>query len=222
MIISDSIPCLQCDERQPACTQCTSTDRQCPGYAHAFDLVLRDETESVSRKAQRKKRRAPVVKGAATVTTATEKTPKTASQPVGQRPSGTIPPSSAIATTAFSGLFLPKAFQDSPEQQAINAFFSNYILIPRHPLSRRGYLECLLPLYQNTRHDSLLSLATSAMALVIEGASPSTQHYREISRSFFGKALVKTSKAIRDPVESVQDETLMAVLLLSFYEVRIY
>lgn len=30
-----------------------------------------------------------------------------------------------------------------------------------------------------------------------------------------------TGRAIRDPVESVKDETLMSVLLLSFYEVRI-
>lgn len=172
----------------------------------------------VARNAQRKKKR-----GAATATAVTNSA-RTAGGGRSTTTTGskrTLPPSSAIATTANSGLFLPKSFQETPEQQAVNAFFANYVLIPRHPYSKRGYLECLLPLYQNTRHDSLLSLATSAMALAIEGGSPSTQHYRQISRSYFGKALVKTSRAIRDPVESVKDETLMSVLLLSFYEVRL-
>ncbi|KAL8936618.1 MAG: hypothetical protein Q9216_004833 [Gyalolechia sp. 2 TL-2023] len=200
---------IKCDERRPACAQCINTDRLCPGYAHLFDLVHRDETESVSRKAQRGKRRA---------LRAVTQAPKTVGQSGEQAPKGTIPPSSAIATTASSGLFLPKAFQDSPEQQAVNSFFSTYILIPRHPYSRRGYLDCLLPLYQNTRHDSLLSLATTAISLAVQGGSPRTRHYRDISPSYFGKALLKTSRAIRDPIESVKDETLMAVLLLSFYE----
>lgn len=171
--------------------------------------MLRDETESVSRKVQRGKRRGL-------------KAPRTAGQASGQQGTiGTIAPSSAIATTASSGLFLPKSFQDAPEQQAVNSFFSTYIVIHRHPYSRRGYLDCLLPLYQITRHDSLLSLATTAIALAVQGGSPKTRHYRDISPSYFGKALQKTSRAIRDPVESVKDETLMAVLLLSFYEVRI-
>lgn len=143
-----------------------------------------------------------------------------------QRPLGAFRTSSfPIASPTHSGhvlpLSLPRSFHDSPEQQAVNGFFVNYVLIRRHPYSRRGYLDCLLPLYQNARDDSLLSLATTAMALAIEGGSPSTAHYRKLSHSFFGRALVKTSRAIRDPIESVKDETLMSVLLLSFYEVCI-
>ncbi|KAL8824221.1 MAG: hypothetical protein Q9170_008222, partial [Blastenia crenularia] len=178
---------------------------------HAFDLVLRDETQSVRQKAQRKKKRV-------TETAALPDTAVTAHESAGRPSNRPFPPSSAIATTAFSGISIPKSLQEPHEQQAVNAFFSNYILLPRHPYSKRGYLDCLLPLYQTTRHDSLLSLATSAIALCIEGGSPSTRHFREVSRAFFGKALIKTSRAIRDPVESVKDETLMAVLLLSFYE----
>ncbi|KAL8677730.1 MAG: hypothetical protein Q9186_005865 [Xanthomendoza sp. 1 TL-2023] len=218
---------FQCDEQRPACTQCTNTDRVCPGYAHLFDLVLRDQTESVTRKAQRRKKRDPAA--VRTTATAAADTPNNALVVAGlsgrqQRPSGRLPPSAHIASPANSGylqslqLQLPKSFQDAPEDQAVNAFFHNYVLIPRHPYSRRGYLDCLLPIYQNARHDSLLSLATTAIALAIEGGSPSTAHYRQLSHSFFGKALVKTGRAIRDPVESVKDETLMSVLLLSFYE----
>ncbi|KAL8684918.1 MAG: hypothetical protein Q9218_008072, partial [Villophora microphyllina] len=208
-----------CDEQRPACTQCATSDRICPGYTHLFDLVLRDQTELVSRKAQRKRKRQPASNAKRTPTD--NVSPKTADSDSPQ-PNRKLPPSSAIiATTATTGYSLPKSLHEPPETQAVNAFISNYVSIPRHPYSRRGYLDCLLPLYQNTRHDSLLSLAVAAMALAIEGGPPSSQHYRELSRSFFGKALVKTSRAIRDPVESVKDETLMSVLLLSFYEVCI-
>ncbi|KAL8657434.1 MAG: hypothetical protein Q9226_001927 [Calogaya cf. arnoldii] len=215
---------IKCDEQRPACIQCTNTNRICPGYAHLFDLVLRDQTESVTRKAQRRNKRDPGnnVKVAATVADRPV-TAVAAGRFDAQRPTGPFrTTSSHIASPAYSGFFLPlsvpKAFHDSPEEQAVNGFFLNYVLIPRHDHSRRGYLDCLLPLYQNARHDSLLSLATTAMALAIECGSPSTAHYRQLSHSFFGRALVKTSKAIRDPVESIKDETLMAVLLLSFYE----
>lgn len=37
----------------------------------------------------------------------------------------------------------------------------------------------------------------------------------------FGKALRKATSAIQDPEESIKDETLMAILLLGFYEVGI-
>ncbi|KAL8723977.1 MAG: hypothetical protein Q9166_008198 [cf. Caloplaca sp. 2 TL-2023] len=216
---------IKCDEQRPACTQCTRTDRICPGYAHLFDLVLRDQTESVSRKAQRtnKSKRDPAAVGATATAAESQNTAVVVGRSGNQRPNGSFLPSShSFASPANSGYFLPlslpKSFQDSPEDQAINGFFQNFVLIPRHPYSRRGYVDCLLPLYQNTRHDSLLSLATTAMALAVEGGSPSTAHYRQLSRSFFGRALFKTSRAIRDPVESIKDETLMAVLLLSFYE----
>ncbi|KAL8858710.1 MAG: hypothetical protein Q9178_004798 [Gyalolechia marmorata] len=216
---------IKCDEQRPACTQCVTTNRICPGYTHPFDLVLRNQTESVTRKAQRKSKRDSANVGT-TVTAAEMPTTavvvslsgRQADYPIGRFRSS----SSHIASPTSSGyhppLPLSKSFQDSPEEQAINGFFQNYVLIPRHPYSRRGFLDCLLPLYQNTRHDSLLSLATTAMALIIESGSPSTAHYRQLSRSFFGRALVKTGRAIRDPVESIKDETLMAVLLLSFYE----
>ncbi|KAI4137298.1 MAG: hypothetical protein LQ341_005208 [Variospora aurantia] len=205
---------IKCDEQKPSCTQCTATDRVCPGYPHLFDLVLRDETQSVARKAQRRRRRQPQTYGTV-VGRAAAAAPNA---PAGGSANPAFEPSSALATIAPSGFFLPRSFHDTPEQQAVNAFFSNYILIPRHPFSERGYLECLLPLYQNTRHDSLLSLATVAMALAIQGTSPPNKRCRVLSQDYFGKALIKTGKAIRDPIESLKDETLIAVLLLSFYE----
>ena len=110
-------------------------------------------------------------------------------------------------------------FNDFPEQQAICAFFLDFVLLPRHPDSVQGHLEHLLPLYNNTTPESPLSLATSSVALAFSGNAPGREADQALGRSVFGRALQKTSTAIRSPVESKRDETLMAVLLLGLYEV---
>lgn len=114
---------------------------------------------------------------------------------------------------------LPRIFNDFPEQQAICGFFLDFVLLPRHPDTIQGHLEHLLPLYQKTSPGSPLSLATSAVALLISGDSPVRRADQQLGRTIFGKALQKTSVAIRDPIESLKDETLMAVLLLGLFEV---
>lgn len=111
-------------------------------------------------------------------------------------------------------------FDDFPEQEAICAFFLDFVLLPRHPDSVQGHLEHLMPLYKNAASESVLSLATSSVALVISGASSARQSDQQLGRSIYGRALRKTSAAIKNPVESKKDETLMAVLLLGLYEVR--
>ena len=110
-------------------------------------------------------------------------------------------------------------FNDFPEQQAICAFFLDFVLLPRHPDSVQGHLEHLLPLYNKTTPESPLSLATSSVALAFSGNSPTRPNDHQLARSIFGRALRKTGAAIRNPMESKKDETLMAVLLLGLFEV---
>src|ERR1700761_4235988 len=45
--------CLKCDEVRPSCTQCRKSSRVCPGYPDEFDLIFRNETAAVKRRAQR-------------------------------------------------------------------------------------------------------------------------------------------------------------------------
>ena len=110
-------------------------------------------------------------------------------------------------------------FNDFPEQQAICAFFLDFVLLPRHPDTTQGHLEHLSPLYAKTSAGSPLSLATSSVALMMSGNSPARRSDQQLGRTIFGKALKKTSAAIRNPAESMKDETLMAVLLLGLFEV---
>ena len=110
-------------------------------------------------------------------------------------------------------------FNDLQEQEAICAFFLDFVHLPRNPDSVQGHLHHLLPLYANTGPESPLSLATSAVALVLSGSSPTRRADQQLARQKFGKALQKTSVAIQNPAESKRDETLMSVLLLGLYEV---
>ena len=108
---------------------------------------------------------------------------------------------------------------EPPERLAVCAFFTDFICIPCNPDAQRGFLECLAPLYQSTRPDSLLSLATSTVSLAIFGGDPSRRSCYLLARRFFGKSLSMTRASLQDSTESMKDETLLAVMLLSFYEV---
>ncbi|KAL9105083.1 MAG: hypothetical protein Q9163_000001 [Psora crenata] len=194
---------IKCDEGRPACFQCTKTKRTCPGYVPSFDLVLRDQTKAILQKAQRKK----------PVTSSTNQLCASALRDSSQAPYYAVTGLSNQSPRAVSNIF-----HEIPEQQAICAFFLDFVLLPRHPDTVRGHLEHLLPLYQEASPDSALSLATTSVALAISGNGQTRQPHQPLARTFFGRAIRKTSAAIKDPIESIKDETLMAVLLLGLFE----
>ena len=99
------------------------------------------------------------------------------------------------------------------EDLAICRFFTNFVLIPRHQEAFRGFLEALPPLFNKAPSGSVLSLATSAVALAIIGGNPSYPQEAMLSQKRLGKALMTAHEAIADPVDSLKDETLMAVLV---------
>lgn len=213
-------PFRQCDEAVPACSQCINTKRQCPGYVARFDLVLRDQTKAVRRKALGKKQQQDEKpKLPSPPESASSEDPTSITWAI-VNPGGD--PSRTVAKRYSSNEPVRRMFNDFPEQQAICAFFLDFVLLPRHPESSEGHLEHLLPLYANTSAESPLSLATSSVALAISGDSPNRRNDQQLGRTIFGKALRKTSAAIRNPAESRKDETLMAVLLLGLFEVRCF
>lgn len=137
-----------------------------------------------------------------------------------------VPPPNALTVRGESHPFLtkdtiPRALVESPEQDAIYSFFTEFILHTTHPDSQCGIFEHLLPLYTSARHDSVLSLAASAVALVISGGAPHRRPRFQMGRVINGIALKKVALAIQDPIQSVQDQTLMAVLLLGFFDVSL-
>ncbi|MCJ1384639.1 hypothetical protein MMC17_007757 [Xylographa soralifera] len=192
----------QCDEILPACSLCVRRKLVCPGYRDDFDLVLRDQTQALQKRETRKHNRKDV---------ATARSPSdnnlSRALVVQKRP---------IVTGRNEGI--PNGVKVTPEELAISSWFDSFILLYRDQESRRGYLEYLLPLYTSARHDSPLSLATSALAMIVFSGPPSHRPMMDMTLKVFGEAMALTRKALQSPVDSKDDQTLMAVLLLSMAE----
>lgn len=119
---------------------------------------------------------------------------------------------------------LPPSFMQCPEQEALCFWFLNFVMLPRHPESLCGYMEYLLPLYNDTKVDSPLSLVTLATALAAFGKIPGkipSKRILPMAKKAYSRALTAIKKAVCDPVEAKNDDTLIAVLFLSIYEVSI-
>ena len=175
--------------------------RHCPGYPAQFDLVLRDQTRSTQQKVQRQQQR--------------HRTQLQPSNEITQ----TIHQPQSRAALALTCPLTSELRPNSPEDLAVCKFFSTYVFVPRHDESVRGFVDCIPLLFSRAPSESLVSSATSAVALLVVGGDPSRQLERTLSRQMFGKALLMVHRAIEDPKESIKDDTLMAVLLLGLYEV---
>jgi hypothetical protein len=106
-----------------------------------------------------------------------------------------------------------------PEYEAIPFFFKNFIALPQQAESTRGFLEYLVPLYTRARPASVLHLATTAVAMATCGHYPGRQDLLREAVSTYGRALKKLNDDLKDPVMSKSDETVLAILMFSLYEV---
>ena len=193
----------QCDEASPACSQCVKTKRTCPGYRAHFDLIIRDETQSTRQRVLRQQH--PAAK---------------ASHPTNLESSGPITFQEAFESSKAASLpLLLGPDPSSIEDLAVCRFFSNFILVPRHREAFRGFLDVLPPLFSDAPSESVLAVATSAVSLAIAGGDFRCSRESILSRKQVGKAMIMIHKAIEDPIESLKDETLLAVLILSLFEV---
>ena len=114
---------------------------------------------------------------------------------------------------------MPPTLQLSPEFEAVPFFFRNFVSLPQQADSMRGYLELLVPLYNQARPSSALHLATNAVALAACGNYPGKQDLLRDAVTAYGQALRKLNEDLQDPVVAKSDETVLATLLFSLYEV---
>ncbi|MCJ1467532.1 hypothetical protein MMC07_006157 [Pseudocyphellaria aurata] len=183
----------------------TGTKRACPGYVQYFDLVFRDQTQSVQRKVEN--RRLKAIKNQNLEAFVKTQGPASGTLTVRAQ-------SRQLQTCPV----IPRALEEPPERDAICKFFTEFVFQTNNPDAQCEFFEYLLPLYTSARHDSILSLAASAVALAVSGGDPRLRPRFQMGRVINGIALKKIALAIQDPIQSVQDETLMAALLLGFFD----
>jgi len=107
----------------------------------------------------------------------------------------------------------------APEFEAIPFFFRNFVSLPQQEDSMRGYLELVVPMYNRAQPSSALHLATSAVALATCGNYPGRQHLLRDAATTYGKAIRKLNDDLKDPLLARSDESVLATLLFSLYEV---
>ena len=105
------------------------------------------------------------------------------------------------------------------EGYAIGFFFSSYILLTKDLEVRRGFLDCLYPVWIQTDSTSPLRPAVAAVALCLLEAwsclKPDTP--LSLSRSQYQKGVSALRKSLQS-TEDVSDDVLMAALTLDMYE----
>ena len=113
---------------------------------------------------------------------------------------------------------IPRPLPQIPSQQAVTYFFTEYTNPQRQIELSRGYLTYVLPLYNHSSSDSPLTVVVQALALVAFSSLPGRQNLRITARQTYGAAIGKMKAVIQDPVESLTNETLAAVMLFGLYE----
>ena len=119
---------------------------------------------------------------------------------------------------------VPLSPTEDDESHALTFFVSSWVLFPHDPETDHGITELLPFFFGNLKSGTTLSLALTAVSRLMFAAWE--RRVRAVvetpeARLAYGKALAATRVAIEDPVQCTEDETLMAVLLLALYEVRV-
>ena len=114
---------------------------------------------------------------------------------------------------------VPKVLPQDFQSYAITFFFKAYILRPVDPNLQQGFLDCLLPVWTQISPMSPLKPAVSAVAMSLLEAwsfsNPNSSH--SLARSHYAQALVGIRRHLEEN-EIVDDEFLMAVLMLHMYD----
>lgn len=159
----------RCDQGQPSCERCVRLGKRCGGYRDLTDLIFRDETETVAKRAS---------------STAESE-------------------GSASSSTTLTR-------QPSPDKNELARAFFFYHFVTEHHL----------PFLLGVTPNEFLLKPIMACALAAMANRNRDQAGQERSRRFYIDALTATNAAIRHPRRIQEDDTLVAVCLLSCYEVR--
>lgn len=130
------------------------------------------------------------------------------------------PPDAALKAPASEPQSsVPPALEMPVDEQALTYYSRHYVEAPQ-ALSgiMDGHLQCALIHGCYSQPQSILSLAIFAVSHATYGRARRSQAALSIGYLKYSKALLKTNLALKDPTESTNDDVLLAVMLLSYYE----
>ncbi|KAF2113508.1 hypothetical protein BDV96DRAFT_688501 [Lophiotrema nucula] len=192
---------IKCDQQKPGCIRCKKAKTDCPGYRDLSNVIFRDESKRIIRKARKAQNTVPVkeILSPAFVDSITVwdlTSPSTSSTPL---PSSISP-----------------SLCQSLNEIAAHFFFARYTC-DQPPLSR-GYQAWLLETYCNAPLNHALRTAIEATGMAGISNVCYAPEIAAQSKALYGRALAATNRSLEDPLEMAADETLITVIFLALFE----
>ncbi|RFU24558.1 hypothetical protein B7463_g11781, partial [Scytalidium lignicola] len=191
---------IKCDQRKPGCLRCEKAKTQCPGFRDLVDIMFRDESERIIRKASKlymeNKIELPRLPAMLDTNPTSSSIPSCSS----------LPPSTSISRTLGQPL----------NEIGAHFFFANYTC--NEPPLSDSYHAWLIQIYREDSTNHALRAAIKAAGMAGIANIFYAPDVASKSKEEYGRALTATKKALADPAESVADTTLLAVILLGFFE----
>ncbi|KAM0330841.1 hypothetical protein ACHAQA_003796 [Verticillium albo-atrum] len=229
---------IKCDETKPTCLKCAKAKRVCPGYRDAFEINLRDETQSTIRKARTaalkkaSKEGRPIAAEDATdalfgdvdadaidwslvnLTGNIKSQAYTPPQTFSDRMTYNMHQRSYSADEAS----LPRGLDTPLDEQATCFFLSNYVLAPPSGVGR-GILTFLLPLIDSPQYKSSpMHSAFTAVSMAALAGRPNSRSLFSVAHMHYSKALEQLTRTMQDKDLAQEDTSLATSILLAFYE----
>ena len=204
----------KCDLATPACNQCLRAGNVCQGYRTGIDFSFRDETKTIARKARRRKHKS---------------TPGTSAPDAQPIASHVLAPSAQESSASDFAHTLaacqPQSLQllsptGSVEEQAICFFFGIYATLPS--TNRRQSFYAHLPkLYSERAGNNILKCVVLAIGLGGLSHQRNDSEMLLAAEAAYNRTICWTNHALCHPDTASSDQTLISVMLLGLYEVRL-
>lgn len=206
---------IQCDGLQPVCKRCEKAKAVCLVSEHTGGFVFLNENEYAIGK--RKRPRGPNVKSTSIIP---EKRPASKSiAPEIVLTSLDAVHSFEVSNNEANGLTIPSAPAISLETQTLGYYSQYYVSLPAGITKIvDSHLKHIFSCSFNSDPQSILGLAISSVSHATFGRARRNQLALEEGNRTYSRALIKINTALRSSSEAINDEVLLAVMLLSFYE----
>jgi hypothetical protein len=122
-----------------------------------------------------------------------------------------------------SSQWISSSLAISLEDQALAYYFHHHVIPPTGVIEAAQGHDMYFPLiWKRAQRDSAFCLAILAMSYNAFGKAKRNHALSNASMFMYFQAVPRIQKSLQDPVDSCSDETLLAIMVLSFYEVSIY
>ncbi|KAL1311048.1 hypothetical protein AAFC00_001262 [Neodothiora populina] len=211
---------IKCDEKRPTCLQCKKSSRTCLGYPDEADLIFRNQNDKIAGRSQKSKK--PKDRPLPAPDSTQSESGKTALQLRRKHDRAVLPSSAGYRFEDVPQEGATFSLHPPPtvpmEEQVVQVYFKNFRALYYNEDTIQGFLPYLVPMYQTSKRNSALRIATRATALCAISQLPAQRHLTYHATAMYTRAIIAVSSALQDPAEARSDETLQATLLLCLYE----